>query len=70
MRLGVFSAKVASRREFPEDLVDVLNRWLLEHIARHDQFVAQHVRAAAIRPIAESAYAEYLGTLSKNATQA
>lgn len=63
MRLGVFIAKVVARREFPEDLVDFLNRWLLEHIARHDQYVAQHVRNAVSRPIAESAYAEYLGGL-------
>ena len=58
--LNAMIAKLASHREYPEDLLDFLNRWLIEHIAIHDQLVAKHARGATARPVAELVYAEYL----------
>ncbi len=58
--LNAMMAKLASHREYPEDLLDFLVRWLVEHIAVHDQGVARHARSAPDRPVAELIYAEYL----------
>jgi hemerythrin-like metal-binding protein len=58
--LNAKMAKLHSHREYPEDLLDFLVRWLLEHIAHHDQHVARHARSSAERPVAELIYAEYL----------
>lgn len=58
--LSAMTGKLASHREYPEDLLDFLSTWLVEHIAGHDQQVAQHIRASRDRPIAELVYAEYL----------
>lgn len=61
LELDSFVDKLAHRREFPEDLLSFLSNWLSQHIARHDQAVAQHVAKSPQRPIAELAYPEYLG---------
>lgn len=60
--LRAFIQRLTERREFPEDLLYFLNRWLAQHIAIHDRQVVAHVAAAVDRPIAELAYPEYLGT--------
>ena len=60
LSLTSMTAKLASHREYPEDLLYFLNDWLIEHIAGHDQQVAQHVRTSNDRPVAELIYAEYL----------
>ncbi|MFO7541553.1 MAG: bacteriohemerythrin [Thiobacillus sp.] len=52
--------RLASHREFPDDLLDFLLAWLKDHIAHHDQLVAQHVRTSRSRPVAEMIYDEYL----------
>lgn len=59
--LGAFVKRLMAHREFPEDLLYFLNRWLMQHIAIHDQQVAAHVATSATRPVAEIAYKEYLG---------
>lgn len=56
--------RITDRTEFPEDLLYFLNRWLVQHIAVHDREVVAHVSRATERPIAEIAYAEYLGALT------
>lgn len=58
--LNSFIAKLATRREYPEDLLGFLNQWLVDHIAHHDRLVARHVDQALKRPLAEANYAEYL----------
>ena len=59
-KLGVLSARVMTQREFPEELVFFLSSWLVEHIAQEDQHVAKYVSDASVRPVAESAYGEYI----------
>ncbi len=58
--LKAMMAKLASHREYPDDLLDFMVRWLVDHIADQDQKVARHVRSAVDRPVAELIYAEYL----------
>ncbi len=58
--LAFLTSKVVSHREFPEDLLFFMNKWLLEHIAVHDQHAALYLRDASARPIAEHAYGEYI----------
>lgn len=53
-------SRVVSHREYPEDLLDFLCRWLVNHIAGHDQKVAKHILEASKRPVAENIYDEYL----------
>jgi hemerythrin len=59
--LNAYVAKIAVRREFPEDLLSFLSLWLSQHIADHDQLVTKHVATSTRRPVAEHAYPEYLG---------
>lgn len=59
--LNVYVDKIASRREFPEDLLSFLNEWLAQHIATHDRLVVKHVATSFRRPIGEFCYAEFLG---------
>ena len=61
LELNAYVAKIAVRREFHEDLLSFLSLWLSQHIADHDQSVVKHVATSALRPVAEQAYAEYLG---------
>jgi hemerythrin-like metal-binding protein len=60
VKLDSVAHKVAKGSELPEDMLYFLNEWLSEHIARHDQHIARHLRQAGQRPIAEFAYGEYL----------
>lgn len=62
--LRAFIHRLAERREFPEDLLYFLNRWLTQHISIHDRQVVAHVATSGARPIAELAYPEYLGALA------
>lgn len=62
--LRAYVQRITDRTEFPEDLLYFLNRWLVEHIGVHDREVVAHVSRATERPIAEIAYAEYLGALT------
>jgi len=58
----VMMSKLATHREYPDDVLSFLNRWLIDHIAHHDQDLARHVRTSFNRPVAESCYSEYLLT--------
>jgi hemerythrin len=59
-QMGVLASTVVARRKLPRDVLVFLSKWLLEHIATHDQSVALHVRDSVARPIGESAYGEYM----------
>lgn len=60
MKLNSMTAQLASHREYPDDLLSFLNDWLIDHIARHDQEIAEYVRKSENRPVAELIYKEYL----------
>ncbi len=53
-------SKLNLRQEYPEEILEFLSDWLINHISNHDQRLAEHVGIAADRPIAELCYPEYL----------
>jgi hemerythrin len=61
--LNTMIAKVVAQREFPEDLLYFLNKWLIQHIGGDDQQVAAHARDGVERPVAELFYLEYFPAL-------
>jgi hemerythrin len=63
LELNLLIGKVSSRREFPDDLLYFMNKWLIEHIGGHDQRVALHARDGVERPVAELFYMEYFPAL-------
>lgn len=60
LELKDLTARLAVHREYPEDLLDFLMSWLIEHIAGADQQLARHALTSPARPVAELAYAEFL----------
>lgn len=60
IELNIMISRVVSHREYPEDLLGFLNRWLIGHISEHDQHVAKHAIVAVKRPVGENLYEEYL----------
>ena len=59
-QLDMAIAKIAHHKEFPDDLLFFLNKWLGYHIVHDDLKIAEHIGKAAKRPIGEHLYAEYL----------
>jgi len=53
-------SRVVSHREYPDDLLDFLSRWLINHIAAQDQHLAKHILNSNERPFAESDYINFL----------
>jgi hemerythrin-like metal-binding domain len=62
-QLEVTIGRISKKRELPDDLLFFLNKWVLEHIAREDQKIANFVQNSPKRPVAELIYPEYLGPL-------
>jgi len=51
--------KIRHGSEFPEDLLYMLNHWLMDHIASEDAKIESYLRSAAKRPIGDSLYSEF-----------
>jgi len=60
VQLEMMLAKISHHREFPEDLLYFLNKWLVQHLAQEDLKIVQHLRLAVQRPIGEELYEQYL----------
>lgn len=60
IELNAEISKVISHREYPDDLLDFLSRWLINHIATHDQDVAAHIKQSGQQPFAEEYYLDFL----------
>jgi len=58
--LGLMVSRLALHREYPDDFLSFVSRWLTDHISHHDQALARYVRDAVSRPVAELSYSEYL----------
>lgn len=59
-QLDMAIAKIAYHKEFPEDLLFFLNKWLGNHVVHEDLKIAAYARNSAKRPLGEHLYAEYL----------
>lgn len=60
MQLDMTLAKINHHKEFPEDLLYFLNKWLGQHIVKDDLKVAEYIKNSLQRPIGEDLYKEYL----------
>ena len=62
MQLDMMLAKISHHREFPEDLLHFLNKWLVKHVVEEDLKIAEFAEFADKRPIGEGLYKQYLRT--------
>lgn len=60
MQLDMMLAKIAHHKEFPEDLLYFLNKWLAQHVVQDDLKIAEFAKFAEKRPLGEALYKEYL----------
>jgi len=61
-QLDMMLAKISHNKEFPEDLLYFLNKWIIQHVSREDLKIAEYSNHAEQRPIGEDLYKEYLLT--------
>jgi hemerythrin len=66
LEMNTMIAKVTAQREYPEDLLYFLNKWLIDHIGVHDQGAAFHAMRSSERPVAEVFYLEYFPAVSSS----
>jgi len=60
IELNAKISKVVSHREYPDDLLDFMSRWLINHIEKHDQDIATHIKQTKNHAFAEEYYLEFL----------
>lgn len=60
MQLDMMLAKIAHHKEFPEDLLYFLNKWLVQHVVQDDLKIARFAELAEKRPLGEDLYQQYL----------
>ena len=60
MQLEMKLAKISHHKEFPEDLLDFLNKWLTQHVMIEDVKVVDFAKYSDLRPVGEELYSEYL----------
>lgn len=60
MRLNELVININHHKEHPDDLLKVLNTWLVGHIMHEDSKIAQLVQHTDNRPIGEGLYEQFL----------
>lgn len=60
MQFDMTLSKISHHKEFPEDLLYFLNKWLIQHVTQDDMKIAEYVRTSEKRPIGEELYKIYL----------
>lgn len=60
MQLEMMLAKISHHKEFPEDLLHFLNKWLMHHVINEDMKIAQFAAESEKRAIGEDLYEEIL----------
>lgn len=60
MQLDIMMAKISHHKEFPEDLLHFLNKWLIKHVVEDDLKIAEYAEYSDKRPIGENLYKQYL----------
>lgn len=60
MELDMMLAKISHHKEFPEDLLYFLNKWLAQHIVKEDMKIIQFRNGNDAKAIGEHLYSEYL----------
>ena len=60
MQLDLMISRIAHHKEYPDELLHFLNKWILKHLATEDLKIAEFLRQSAKHPIGEGLYKEYL----------
>lgn len=60
LQMDMMLAKISHHKEFPEDLLYLLNEWFIKHVEEEDLKIADFAREAEHRPIGEELYALFL----------
>jgi hemerythrin len=60
IQLEMMLAKIRLHKEFPDDLLYFLNKWLIQHVVTEDLKITEYSKIAKNRPIGEDLYGEYL----------
>jgi hemerythrin-like metal-binding protein len=60
MQLDMGLARISHHKEFPEDLLYFLNKWLVKHVVKEDLKIAEFVLNSKKRPIGEELYELFL----------
>lgn len=60
VQLDMMLAKISHHKEFPEDLLFFLNKWVAQHVVNEDLKIAEFARRSDKRPIGEDLYGQYL----------
>ena len=60
MQLDMMMAKISHHKEFPDDLLHFLNKWLIQHVVQEDLKIAEFAEYSDKRPIGENLYKQYL----------
>jgi len=60
LQLDMMLAKISHHKEFPEDMLYFLNKWLLKHVVTEDLKIADLARHSKSRPLGEDLYGKFL----------
>jgi len=60
MQLDMMGAKISHHKEFPEDLLYFLNKWLMQHVVTEDLKIADLAKHSKNRPLGEDLYGQFL----------
>ncbi|MDD2699812.1 MAG: bacteriohemerythrin [Sideroxydans sp.] len=61
-QLNLFIAKINREQEDPEEILQQLVFWVVNHVLSHDMKIAEYLKSSTYRPIAEESYALYIRT--------
>lgn len=60
MQMDMMLAKIGHHKEFPDDLLYFLNKWLIAHVVKDDMKISRYALHAEQRPLGEDLYSLYL----------
>ena len=60
MEFEMMMAKISHHKEFPEDLLYFLNKWLIQHVVKEDLKISNLAKNSPNRPIGEDLYEQFL----------
>ncbi|MGC2165794.1 MAG: hemerythrin family protein [Gallionella sp.] len=62
MQLEMMLAKISHHKEFPEDLLHFLNKWLMQHVVQEDMKIAEFSAVSDKHAIGEELYEQFLSS--------
>ncbi|MBY0577549.1 MAG: hemerythrin family protein [Burkholderiales bacterium] len=62
-QLEILISRISHKREFPDDLLFFMNKWLVTHIGKEDSKIALYAMNSEQRPIGEEMYSQFLAAI-------